>query len=53
MTLAMRKGNNYRDAVAGWLAPVRELVSTVSEGLFTGILDIKKIPFLVRDSSSG
>lgn len=44
MTLAMTKGNNYRSAVAAWLAPVRDLVPPVSEGLFTGILDIKKIP---------
>jgi menaquinone-dependent protoporphyrinogen oxidase len=44
MTLAMKKGNNYRDTVSGWLSPVRDLVTPVSEGLFTGILDIKKIP---------
>ena len=44
MTLAMTKGNNYRDAVSGWLTPVRDLVSPISEGLFTGILDIRKIP---------
>lgn len=44
MTLAMTKGNNYHDTVSGWLSPVRDLVTPVSEGLFTGILDIKKIP---------
>ncbi len=44
MTLAMTKGNNYREAVSGWLTPVREIAVPISEGLFTGILDIKKIP---------
>jgi menaquinone-dependent protoporphyrinogen IX oxidase len=44
MTLAMPKGENYRSTVAGWLDPVRQLVTPVSEGLFTGTLDIKKIP---------
>jgi menaquinone-dependent protoporphyrinogen oxidase len=43
MTLAMTKGNNYRDTVSGWLSPVRNIVPPVSEGLFSGILDIKKI----------
>jgi menaquinone-dependent protoporphyrinogen oxidase len=44
MTLAMTKGNNYRDAISDWLLPVRNIVPPVSEGLFSGILDIKKIP---------
>ncbi len=44
MTLAMTKGNNYREAVSGWLTPVREIAVPISEGLFRGILDIKKIP---------
>jgi menaquinone-dependent protoporphyrinogen oxidase len=44
MTLAMTKGTNYRDTVSGWLSPVRNIVPPVSEGLFPGILDIKKIP---------
>lgn len=44
MTLAMTRGSSYRDAVSGWLAPVREIVPTISEGLFKGILEIKKIP---------
>jgi menaquinone-dependent protoporphyrinogen oxidase len=44
MTLAMTKGNNYRDTVSSWLAPVRTIVSPFSEGLFTGVLDIRKIP---------
>lgn len=44
MTLAMRNGENYRPAVAEFMAPVRALVRPVSEGLFAGGLDIRKIP---------
>jgi menaquinone-dependent protoporphyrinogen oxidase len=44
MTLAMRNGENYRPAVAEFMAPVRTLVRPVSEGLFAGGLDIRKIP---------
>ena len=44
MTLAMSKGESYRDHVSSWLKPVRNLVTPISEGLFTGTLDIKKIP---------
>lgn len=44
MTLAMRNGENYRQHVATWLDPVRELVQPVSTGLFAGALDIKKVP---------
>lgn len=44
MTLAMSKGESYRDHVSSWLEPVRHLVKPISEGLFTGTLDIKKIP---------
>ena len=46
MTLAMRNGENYRQAVADWLKPVRAVVKPVSEGLFAGALDISKIPSL-------
>lgn len=42
MTLAMPKGD-YREHVATWLGPVRALVHPVSEGLFSGALDIHKI----------
>jgi menaquinone-dependent protoporphyrinogen oxidase len=45
MTLAMRKGD-YRDFVAQWMQPVRDLVRPVSEGLFAGVLDISKVPSL-------
>jgi menaquinone-dependent protoporphyrinogen oxidase len=44
MTLAMTKGESYRDHVSSWLEPVRHQVTPISEGLFTGTLDIKKIP---------
>ncbi len=42
MTLTMR--GDYRQHVATWLEPVRALVKPVSEGLFAGALDIRKIP---------
>jgi menaquinone-dependent protoporphyrinogen oxidase len=44
MTLAMRNGETYRPFVAEFLAPVRTLVKPVSEGLFAGALDIRKVP---------
>ncbi|MCJ7701476.1 MAG: flavodoxin domain-containing protein [Anaerolineales bacterium] len=44
MTLAMRKGESYRPAIAEWVSPVRQLVCPVSEGLFAGVLEIGKIP---------
>jgi menaquinone-dependent protoporphyrinogen oxidase len=44
ITLAMRGGENYREAVAKHLAPVRALVPPVSEGLFAGALDLAKLP---------
>lgn len=44
MTLAMPKGESYRSHVSGWLSPVRDLVTPVSEGVFAGRLDINKIP---------
>lgn len=44
MTLSMKNGEQYRNHVATWLDPVRALVRPVSEGLFAGVLDIKKIP---------
>jgi len=43
MTLAMPKADQYREHVAEMLAPVRALVKPVSEGLFAGTLDIRKI----------
>lgn len=43
MTLTMKNGGQHRSHVASWLDPVRRLVSPVSEGLFAGGLDIRKI----------
>lgn len=43
MTMSM-KNVAYREHVSTWLAPVRALVQPLSEGLFAGALDIKKIP---------
>lgn len=45
MTLAMNKPE-YRQFVASWLEPVRALVPPLSEGLFAGGLDIRKVPSL-------
>lgn len=42
MTLAMKKGD-YREGVSAWLSPVRSLVHPISEGLFAGALDTRKI----------
>lgn len=44
MTLVIKKGEEYRPAVSGWIAPVRSLVRPVSEGIFAGVLDLKKVP---------
>jgi menaquinone-dependent protoporphyrinogen oxidase len=46
MTLAMRDGEKYRPQVSEWLRPIRDLVPPFSEGLFAGVLDIRKIPSL-------
>lgn len=43
MTLAMKKGQEYRPTVSDWLDPVRYMATPVYEGLFPGIPDIKKI----------
>jgi menaquinone-dependent protoporphyrinogen oxidase len=45
ITLAMSNSERYRQAVAGWIAPVRALVRPVSEGLFAGRLDFSKLHF--------
>ncbi|MCU0489263.1 MAG: hypothetical protein MUE67_09960 [Anaerolineales bacterium] len=44
MTLAMKNGEQYRSHVATWLEPVRALARPVSEGLFSGVLSISKMP---------
>jgi menaquinone-dependent protoporphyrinogen oxidase len=43
MTLAMPGADKYREHVSTWLEPVRALVEPVSEGLFAGALDIRRI----------
>ena len=45
ITLAMSNREQYRSAVSGWTAPVRAIVQPLSEGLFAGMLDFKKLPF--------
>ena len=45
ITLAMSNTDQYRQAVAGWIQPVRAQVKPVSEGLFAGRLDFNKLPF--------
>jgi menaquinone-dependent protoporphyrinogen oxidase len=44
MTLAMKNGEQYRSHISTWLDPVRAQVRPISEGLFTGGLEIAKIP---------
>jgi menaquinone-dependent protoporphyrinogen IX oxidase len=44
ITLAMSNGEQYRQAVKQWIAPVRSQVKPVSEGLFAGRLDFTKLP---------
>lgn len=44
MTLSMKNRDQYRGYVSGWLEPVRALVRPVSEGLFAGGLEIKRLP---------
>lgn len=44
MTLAMKNSRKYHSFVSGWLEPIRLIVNPVSEGLFSGVLNISKIP---------
>lgn len=44
MTLTMKGGDKYRSHVQEWMKPVKELVPTISENIFAGGLDLKKIP---------
>jgi menaquinone-dependent protoporphyrinogen oxidase len=44
MTLAMPNGEKYRQGVADWVKPVRDMVNPVSEGIFAGALDVSKVP---------
>lgn len=45
ITLSMKSSEQYRDGVSSWMAPVRALVNPVSEGLFAGTLNFRKVPF--------
>jgi menaquinone-dependent protoporphyrinogen oxidase len=45
ITLAMQNGEKYRNAVREWTAPVRTIVPPLSEGLFAGMIDFKRLPF--------
>ena len=45
ITLAMSNTQRYQDAIREWIAPIRALVHPVSEGLFAGRLDFKKLPW--------
>lgn len=44
ITLSMKGGEQYREGVSSWMAPVRALVNPVSEGLFAGALDFGRMP---------
>jgi menaquinone-dependent protoporphyrinogen oxidase len=43
MTLAMPGAEKYRQGISAWLDPVRRRVRPLSEGLFAGALDIRKV----------
>jgi menaquinone-dependent protoporphyrinogen oxidase len=45
ITLAMQNGEQYRNAVREWTAPVRAIVPPLSEGFFAGMLDFNNLPF--------
>jgi menaquinone-dependent protoporphyrinogen oxidase len=45
ITLAMSNSDQYRQAVREWIAPVRTRVEPISEGLFAGKLDFRRLPF--------
>lgn len=51
ITLGMKNADNYRQGVTEWMAPVRNLVRPVSEGVFAGQLLPKKLPFSVNGIS--
>ncbi len=46
MTLAMKNGEQYRPHVAEFMQPVRALVRPLSEGLFAGGLDLRRVESL-------
>lgn len=46
MTMAMKNSEKYFQFVSDFMIPVRKIVKPVSEGLFAGRLEIKKLPSL-------
>ncbi len=44
ITMAMGNDEKFRTAVRGWTSSIREQVRPVSEGIFAGMLDFKKLP---------
>lgn len=49
MTLSMKNGHQHQSHVSTWLEPIKALVRPVSEGMFSGALEIGKItPFSDR-----
>ena len=48
ITLSMKDAGQYRQGLSSWLAPVRTLVPTVSEGMFAGVLDFHKMPLTLN-----
>jgi menaquinone-dependent protoporphyrinogen oxidase len=45
ITLSMVNAGQYLEGLKGWMRPVCDLVSPVSEGYFAGVLDFSKLPF--------
>lgn len=46
MTMAMKNKEKYLQFISDFMIPVRKIVKPVSEGLFAGRLEIKKLPSL-------
>jgi len=46
MTMAMKNSEKYLQFVSDFMIPVRKIVKPISEGLFAGKLEIKKLPSL-------
>jgi menaquinone-dependent protoporphyrinogen oxidase len=44
MTLAMPKGEKYRQQIKEWVRPISSLVHPITEEIFAGSLNLKKVP---------
>lgn len=44
MTLAMPGGEKYRDHISSWMEPVRKYGKPLEEGIFSGVLEVNKLP---------